>query len=70
MLQHTGSFVAACRLLVAASGIWFSDQDLNPGPLCWSLNHWTSREVLRSLVPVVLLYILIMAFCEEGRTCA
>ena len=27
--------VAVCKLLVVACGIWFPDQRLNPGPLCW-----------------------------------
>ena len=31
-LQHMGSYVAACELLVAARGIWFPDQGLNLGP--------------------------------------
>ena len=40
--------VAACKLLVAACGIWFPDQELNPGPLHWErgvLASWTTREV-------------------------
>ena len=31
-LQHMGSYVAACELLVAARGIWFPDQGLTLGP--------------------------------------
>ena len=32
--------------LVAVYGIWFPDQELNPGPLHGeqSLSHWTTRE--------------------------
>ena len=37
-LQHVGSLIAACQLLVAACGIQFPDQGTNPGPL-----HWESR---------------------------
>ena len=39
-MQHAGSLVAAC-------GVQFLDQRLNPGPLNWehSLSHWTTREV-------------------------
>ena len=42
-----GSSVSACRLLVAASGIQFSDQESNPGLLHWerSLSHWITKEV-------------------------
>ena len=39
LLQHVGSwltvFSVACELLVAAYGIWFPDQRLNPGHLHW-----------------------------------
>ena len=34
-LQHAGSFVVACKELVAACGIQFPDQGLNLGPLLW-----------------------------------
>ena len=34
-LCHTGSFVAACKLLAAACGIQFPDQGSNLGPLRW-----------------------------------
>ena len=34
-LQHTGSFVVTCKLLVAACGIQFPDLGLNSGLLYW-----------------------------------
>ena len=39
-MQHTGSVLAAC-------GILLPDQGLNLGPLHWecSLSHWNTREV-------------------------
>ena len=33
--HHSGSLVAACKLLVIARGIWFPDQGSNLGPLHW-----------------------------------
>ena len=41
-MQHAGSLIAVCKLLFAAYGIQFPDQELNSGPL----SHWTSREAL------------------------
>ena len=52
-LQHVGSLVVAYELLVAACGILFPDQRLNPGPPALgtrSLSHWTTREVPLSLL--------------------
>ena len=51
-LQHTGSLVAACELLVVA---WGSSSliGIKPGPPAlgaWSLSHWTNREDLRHAV--------------------
>ena len=42
--------------LVAACEILFPDQGLNLGPQHWewSLNHWTSREVLENIIHVIL----------------
>ena len=36
-----------CQILVVAGGIWFSNQELNPGSLHWeqSPSHWTTKEV-------------------------
>ena len=34
-MQHAGSSVEACELLVAAGGISFPDQGLNAGSLHW-----------------------------------
>ena len=43
-LQHTGSLVVACKLLVEVCGIQFPDQGLNPATLHWKhslpLDHW------------------------------
>ena len=38
--------IRLCQVLVAACGIWFPDQGLNPGPTHWELrhSHWTIRE--------------------------
>ena len=33
--HHSGSLVAAYKLLVIARGIWFPDQGSNLGPLHW-----------------------------------
>ena len=47
-MQHAESLVVACELLVAAYGIPFPDQGLNPEPPAlgvWSLSCWTTREV-------------------------
>ena len=37
LLQHTGSLVSACELLVVAHGTLFPDQGSNLGPLPWEL---------------------------------
>ena len=37
--------VAVCKLLVAASGIYFPSQGLPHALGAQSLNHWTAREV-------------------------
>ena len=37
---HVGSLVEACKLLVTAHGIQFSDQELNPGPYIGSTESW------------------------------
>ena len=39
-------FICLSRVLVAACGIQFPDQGLNPGSQNWehSLNYWTTRE--------------------------
>ena len=37
LLHQTGSLVAACKLLVAACGIYFSNRGLNPGLMHWAL---------------------------------
>ena len=34
-LQHMGSLVAACELLVVECGIWVPNQQSNPSPLHW-----------------------------------
>ena len=51
--RHCGTWT-----LVAACGIYFPDQGLNPGPLNWerSLSHWTTREV----PPLVFLFVDLM----------
>ena len=48
LLQHVGSLVMACELLVVACVIYDHDQGSNLGPLHWeySLSHWTTREIL------------------------
>ena len=35
LLEHAGSLVVACKLLVGAYEIWFPDQGWNPAPLHW-----------------------------------
>ena len=47
LLQHVGSLVAACRLLVGHVDqpswlVQFLDQGLNPGPLHWDLGVLTT----------------------------
>ena len=41
-MQHTGSFIEACKLLVAACGIQF------PALEVWNLSHWTTSKVPQS----------------------
>ena len=45
-LLRAGFFFFSCRMY----GIWFPDQGSNPGPLHWSLSHWTTREAPHYLV--------------------
>lgn len=47
LLQHAGSFVATCKLLVVPCGIYFPDHGSNLGSPDWqhSLSPWTTREI-------------------------
>ena len=47
-LQHAGSLVVAHKLLVAACGIQFPDQGLNPGFLHWKLEVLATEPPARS----------------------
>ena len=47
--QHTGSLVAACKLLVVACRILFPDQGLNPDPLYWMLRVLAIGPLEKSL---------------------
>ena len=51
-MWYMGSLVAACKLLMPACGIEFSDEELNPGPLNWEhrVSHWMVRKVKRSVL--------------------
>jgi len=47
-LKNIYLFIRLHQALVVACGIWFPDQELNPGPLHWErgvLASWTTREV-------------------------
>ena len=56
LLQHEGSLIEACELLVTPCGIWFPDQGLKWGPAleALSLSHWTIGEVLLDSLNTVL----------------
>ena len=49
-LQHAGSLVVACKLLVAACGIQFPDQGSNLGPLHWEHRVLATGPSGKSLV--------------------
>ena len=52
IIQHAGSLVGACKLLVVAYKIYFPDQGWNPSPFLLgarSLSYWTTRGVLDPL---------------------
>ena len=68
-LQHLRSLLVTCELLVAACGIYFSDQGLNLGPLHWdhgNFSHRATMEVPHFLCGIGVTNPDLMAFLDES----
>ena len=72
-LQYARSLVVTCKLLVAARGIKFPDQELNSRPLHWECGVLAIGPPRKSLVPLfqyLFISLLIGGSADEESTCS